>query len=169
MIRLGILVYLLASVTRIVTWWILKECAWTEGLFKSALSSLRQLLASKSSWKMMENLFHVTLNALFILKIFLSWLLSLEEKRLDRRLWMMANLSIIKNGLIRKIRLISQLMTKNCNAHIIQYLKKYQWIKCGLLTKHNMTNSFLYTVFCGGEVILRPFSKNPKLIVSLDQ
>ena len=94
---------------------------------------------------MMENLFHVTLNALFILKIFLSWLLSLEEKRLDRRLWMMANLSIIKNGLIRKIRLISQLMTKNCNAHIVQYLKKYQGIKFGLLTKYNMTNSFLYT------------------------
>ena len=39
-------------------------------VFKGALSGLRQVLATESSLKMMKNAFHVTLKALFALKIF---------------------------------------------------------------------------------------------------
>ena len=44
-------------------------------------------------------------------------------------------------------------------------------MRFGQLIEHNMRNIFLeksYTKY-GGETILRPFSKNSKLIISLDQ
>ena len=37
---------------------------------KGALSGLRHILATESSLKMMKNVFHFTLKALFVLKIF---------------------------------------------------------------------------------------------------
>ena len=53
-------------------------------LFKDALSSLRQFLATESPLKMMKNAFYSILKALFILKIFrfLSWLFGHVEKQL---------------------------------------------------------------------------------------
>ena len=64
----------------------------------SALSGLRKLLTIESYLKMMKNAFCFTFKALFVLKIFkfLSWLFGHVEKR--------------KNGLIRKIRLISKFL-----------------------------------------------------------
>ena len=54
-------------------------------LFKGALSSLRQFLATESPLKMMKTAFYFTLKALFLFKIFklLSWLFGHVEKRLD--------------------------------------------------------------------------------------
>ena len=44
-------------------------------------------------------------------------------------------------------------------------------MKFGQLTEYNMKNIFLEASHtkCGGETILRPFSKNSKLSISLDQ
>ena len=50
--------------------------------YKDAPSGLRQFLATESPLKMMENTFHFTLKALFILKIskFLYWLFDHVER-----------------------------------------------------------------------------------------
>ena len=63
---------------------------------KSALSGLRQFLATENPFKMMKNAFYFTLKALFVFKIFkfLFWL---------SVMW--------KTSLIRKISLISKFMT----------------------------------------------------------
>ena len=54
-------------------------------MFKGALSGLRQFLATESPLKMMKNAFYITLEALFVLKIFkiLSYFFGHVEKRLD--------------------------------------------------------------------------------------
>ena len=53
-------------------------------IFKSALSGLRQFLATESPFKMMKNPFYFTLRALFVLKKFIFFLLfGNVEKRLD--------------------------------------------------------------------------------------
>ena len=81
-----------------------------------------------------------------------------------------------KNGLIRKIRLISKFMTSQPGKQAIAIhtfaniakSKGNQTIKFGQLTEYNTRNIFLeklYTEY-GGETISRPFSKKPK---SLDQ
>ena len=62
--------------------------------FKGARSGLIQFLATESPLKIMKNAFYFTMRALFVLKI-LSFCLDL--------------LVIWKNGLIRKIKLISKL------------------------------------------------------------
>ena len=59
---------------------------------KGALSALSQYLATESSLKMMKNAFYFTSKALFVLKIFKF-------------------LVIYRNGLIKKIKLISNFMT----------------------------------------------------------
>ena len=52
---------------------------------KGALSGLRQVLTIESPLKMMKNAFYITLNALFILKIFkfFSWLSGHVVKQFD--------------------------------------------------------------------------------------
>ena len=64
-------------------------------LFKGALAGLRQFLATGSPIKIRKNGFYFTLKTLFVLKIFtcLNFLI------------------MQKNGLIRKLRLISKFMT----------------------------------------------------------
>ena len=49
--------------------------------------------------------------------------------------------------------------------------KGNQTMKFGLLIERNMRTIFLKKSFskCGGETILRPFPKNSKLNISLDQ
>ena len=63
---------------------------------KGALSGLRQFLATRSSLKMMKNALYFTSKALFVLKIFMFFL---------------DFLVMYQNGLIKKIRLISNFMT----------------------------------------------------------
>ena len=81
-----------------------------------------------------------------------------------------------KNGLIRKIRLISKFMTSQPGKpaiviHTFASIAKSkgnQTIKFGQLTEYNTRNIFLEKLYtkCGGKTISRPFSKKPK---SLDQ
>ena len=49
--------------------------------------------------------------------------------------------------------------------------KRNQTVKFGQLIEYNVRNIFLEKSYtkCGGETIPRPFSKNPKLNISLDQ
>ena len=49
--------------------------------------------------------------------------------------------------------------------------KSNQTIKYGKLIEYNMRNNFLEKSYtkCGGETILRPFSKKSKLSISLNQ
>ena len=49
--------------------------------------------------------------------------------------------------------------------------KNNQTIKYGKLIEYNMRNNFLEKSYtkCGGETILRPFSKKSKLSISLNQ
>ena len=82
-------------------------------------------------------------------------------------------LVLYKNGLFRKIRLISKLMTSQPDKqtiliHIfpnISRRKCNQTMKLGQLIKYNMRNTFVEKSYtkCGGETILRPFSKKSKL------
>ena len=53
-----------------------EELNWVGEKIKGALYGLRQFLATEGPLKMMKNVFHFTLKALFVLKIFkfLSWL-----------------------------------------------------------------------------------------------
>ena len=61
------------------------------------VSGLRQFLAAESPLKMMKNAFYFTLISLFVLKRYLNFCFDF--------------LFMEKNGLIRKIRLISNFMT----------------------------------------------------------
>ena len=58
--------------------------------------------------------------------------------------------------------------------HILPYISKgkdNQTMKFAQIIEYNMRNIFLETSYtkCGGETIPRPFSKKPKLSISLDQ
>ena len=85
-------------------------------------------MATESLLKMMKNAFYFTLKAFFVLKMFtfLSWLLVIQ-----------------KNGLIRKIRLISKFMTsqpakQTIAIHILSNISKSKdnWrMKFGQLTE----------------------------------
>ena len=85
---------------------------------------------------MMKNAFYFTLKALFVLKIFkfLSWLFG-----------------HVKNGLIRKIRLISKLMTSQPGKQTIAISispnilvsKSNQIIKFGQVIEYIMRKNFL--------------------------
>ena len=53
----------------------------------------------------------------------------------------------------------------------ISRIKGSQIMKFGQLTEYNIRNTYLKKscAKCGGETIHRPFSKRPKLNISLDQ
>ena len=127
---------------------------------KDALSGLSQFLASGSLFKMIDNAFYFTFNALFVLKVFefLSWLFSHVEKWLD---W--------KDEVNFKIDDVTTWLTNNCNAHLPRS-KGNQAMKFGQLIEYNMRNNFLEKSYtkCGGETIPRSFSKRAKLSISLD-
>ena len=82
---------------------------------KGALSSLIELLITKSPLKIMKNSFYFVLKALLFLKIFkfLSWFFGIVKKRLDQ-----------KDQVIFKTYVVTTWLTNNCNTHIDQYLKK---------------------------------------------
>ena len=63
-------------------------------IVKDLVSDLRQFLTTESPWKIMKNAFYFILKAIFVLKMFVL------------TVW-----SCGKNGLIRKMKLISKIMT----------------------------------------------------------
>ena len=104
---------------------------------------------------------YFTLNALFVLKIFkfLSWLFGHVEKRLH-----------LKDKVYFKIDDVTAWLTTNYNTHIARS-KGNPAMRFGQLIEHNMRNIFLeksYTKY-GGKTYPRPYSKNSKLTISLDQ
>ena len=84
-----------------------------------------------------------------------------------------------KNGLMRKLWLISKFMTWQTGhqitaIHILSKISRSrgnQTIRFGHLVEYNMENNFLKKSYpkCGGETISRPFYKNSKLSISLDR
>ena len=84
-----------------------------------------------------------------------------------------------ENGLIRKIKLISKLMTSQPGKQTIAiYIlpnisrsKGNQAMKSGHLIEYNMKNIFLEKSYstCGRETIRKLFSKKSKLSISQDQ
>ena len=63
--------------------------------------------------------------------------------------------------------------TNNCNTHIAQYLKKQRQSDSEIwsINRKQLEKYFSWKLYakCGGETIPRPFSKNQKSIISLDQ
>ena len=112
----------------------------------------------------MKNAFYFTLKALFVLNIF-KFLSSL--------------FSLVKNSLIRKIRLISKSVAsqpgqQTISIHIIPNISRSkcnQTMKFGQLVEYNMGNIFVEKSYtkCGGETLPNRFSKKSKLSLSLDQ
>ena len=132
---------------------------------KGALSGLRQILAFESHLKMMKNAFYFTLKL-----VFLSRYLNFCPDFLV--MW--------KKGLIRKLRLISKFMTSlvsNCNilisTNILTHISRSTGnlsMKFGQLIEYNMrTFSWKIISKMWGRTIPRPFSKNIKLSIYLDQ
>ena len=84
-----------------------------------------------------------------------------------------------RNGLIKKVRLISNFMTSQPGKqtiiiHILSNIwrsKGNKTMKFGQLIECNTRNIFLEKSFtkCDGETSPRPFSEKLKLIISLDQ
>ena len=113
----------------------------------------------------MKNVFHFTLKALLVFKIFkfLFCLLGHGEKRPD----------------YRKIMLISKFMTsqpgqQTIAIHILTNIsrsKGNQAIIFGQLTERNMRNIFFEKSYtkCDGDTIPRLFPKKSKLSISRDQ
>ena len=73
---------------------------------KGPLHGVSQFLATESSLKMTKNTFYFILTALFILKIFIFFALTFLVTQ--------------QNGLIKKLRLISKLMTSSTSKLIIK-------------------------------------------------
>ena len=111
----------------------------------------------------MKNVFYTTSKALSVLKIF----------KVLSRLFVM-----YQNNLIKKIRLISKFITSQPGQqtiviHILHNLsrsKGNQTMNCCQLIECNMRNIFLEKscTNCGGKTAPKPFSKNLKMIISLD-
>ena len=84
-----------------------------------------------------------------------------------------------RNGLIKKIRVISNFMTSQPGQQTIiihtspniSRSKSNQTLKFAQLIECNMRNIFLEKSYtkCGGETSPRPFSEKLKLIISLNQ
>ena len=84
-----------------------------------------------------------------------------------------------KNGLIRKVKLISKFMTSQPGKQTIvihtlpniSRIKVNQTMKFGQLIEYDIRNTFLEKSYakCGGETIPRPFSNKLKLSIILDQ
>ena len=83
--------------------------------FKGALSGLRPFLAAVSFFKMVENTFHFTLKALFVLKIFkfLSCVFGHVAKLLDK-----------KDKLDFRFYDITAWLINDCNTYIALYLER---------------------------------------------
>ena len=110
--------------------------------FKGTLSGRRQFLATESSLKMMKNVFYLNLKVLFVnISIFVLTLV------------------MLKNGLIRKVRLISKFMLpqprkQTIAIHILPNIprsKGNQTMKVGQLIE------YIHEI-CSGDTILRPIS-----------
>ena len=111
----------------------------------------------------MKNAFYFTLKALFVLKMF----------KVDSLDFLVTQ----KNGLIRKIRLISRFITsqprkQRIPIHILPNIsrsKDNQTMKFGQLIEYNIRKTFLEKTYtkCGGETITRYFSKKSILSISL--
>ena len=124
--------------------------------------SLRQVLTTESTLKMMENAFDFNLKALFILKIFkfLSW-----------------PFSHVETDLTRKIRLISKFMTAQLGKQtsavhillIISRTKGNQTMKFGQLIEYQMNNNLLqnHTRMCW-KIFSRTVSEKSKLEIYVD-
>ena len=77
---------------------------------------------------------------------------------------------MLKNGLIRKIRLISKVMTsqpgwQTISIHILTIISRSEGshtMKCGQLIEYNTRNIFLEKSYpkCGGNLFSDPFLKN---------
>ena len=121
---------------------------------KSALSSLRQFLATESSVKMPKMLF-MSPEKLFLFSRYFNFCLDI--------------LIVQKKGLIGKIRLISKFMMSQSGkqtiaVHILPNISRSrgtQTIKFGQLIEWNMRIIFLEIscAKCAGESVPRPFSK----------
>ena len=135
---------------------------------KGALSGVRPFLASESPLKIMKNAFYFTLKAFFFLKIIYIFSLTFGPCR--------------KNGLIRKIRLISKFMTSQSGQqtvviHILPNISRSrdnQTMTFGQLIKYNMRNIFLQKSYteCGTETrpkLVQSFSEKLILSISLGQ
>ena len=131
---------------------------------KSTLSSLKQFLATESPLKMMKNAFYFTFKALLVLKgfKFLSWIFGLVEKRLDQKDKLKFRIYEVTNWLKQTIaiHILTRISRSKCN----------QAMKFGQLIEYNMRNIFFEKSYtkCGENTISRPFSKMPKLNISLD-
>ena len=130
--------------------------------FKGTLSGRRQFLATESSLKMMKNVFYFNLKVLFVnISIFVLTLV------------------MLKNGLIRKIRLISKFMLpqprkQTIAIHILPNIprsKGNQTMKIDQLIEYTMRNIFVEKSYAkyAGEIITKPLSKKTKLSISYDQ
>ena len=135
-----------------------------ENYLEGALSDLRQFLVTQSPLKIMKMLF-ISPQKLFLFSRYLSFCLDF---------WV-----IQQNGLIRKIRLISNFITSQPGQqaiviHILASIsrsKHNQKMKFGQLIECNMRNIFLEKSYtkCGGETSTRSFSEKLKLSISLNQ
>ena len=133
-------------------------------IIKSALSCLRQFLATEKRLKMTKNAFYFTLKSFFVLKIFkfLSSIFGYLEKQVDQK---------------DKVNVkFYDVITWETDIAIhtlpsISRIKGSQTVKFRQLTEYDMRNTFLKKSYakCGGETIARPFSKRPKLGISLEQ
>ena len=82
---------------------------------KRPLSCMIQFLATEDPLRMMKNVFHFFLKALFVIRVFnfLSWRFGYAENRRDWR-----------DTVNFKIYDVTAWKTDNCNAHVTQYLEK---------------------------------------------
>ena len=86
---------------------------------------------------------------------------------------------MLKNGLVRKLRLISNFMTPQAGQQIITISilsnisrsKGNQTMKIGQLIVYNLRNILLEKsyIICGGKASTRPFLYKIKYSISLDQ
>ena len=128
--------------------------------FEGAVLGLRQLLATEKPFKNDEKCFSFHLKSSFR-----------SQDIIILTFW-----SCIQNVLIKMIRLISNFMTSQPTIviHILPNIstsKHNQTMKFDQSIECNMRNIFFeksYTKY-GGEISPRPFSKNFKLSISLDQ
>ena len=107
------------------------------GLLEGPLSDLRQFLTTENPLTMMKNAFYFMLKAFFALKIFTFFGLIFWSCR---------------NGLMKKLRLISKFMTsqagqKTITIHILPNLPRsksnHQAMKFGQLVEYNIRYIFL--------------------------
>ena len=149
----------------IVPWFISAFSIFLTGPFKGALSGLRQFLATESPLKWWRMLF-ISSQKFVSFTSYLSFFLGF--------------LVMYQNGLIRKIRLISNFfdatawLTSNCNIYILPNISRSKFnqiIKFGQLIECSMWNIFLEKLCtkCGGEPSPISFSEKLKLSMSLDQ